>query len=1273
VSGPDCGGVWDLAPGDHIVGRSGSICWNDAVMSRRHLMVHAGATTIEVTDLGSSHGTRIDGERCVAGERVPWPVDATLEIGTSVAILRHAPPADGLWEPADPGWRQLLRPPRLPTHVDVPVIEVPPPPAQPEKRALPWVAIAVPLLLGVGIALALQRPEYLLFVVASPVMVLANYLAVRIGSRRRSSTASAAHELKLKEAETQVARAITAEQRDLRERQPDAAAMLLTVLLPGRRLWERRPGDADFLRLRVGCGDRPSAVVVKGLEADDRVARLVPQSVDLGSESILGITGATAVGDGVLRWMVAQLAAHHRPRDLSLVFLGIDGDPDWAWVRWLPHRRSDLCGVQDLIRDRREKPVSGRERPKLPAVVVVVRGFADVSRAVDLRDIVEQGPAAGVHVLCTAAVDGELPDQARVMLSTASSRNGYGSLAGKGSRIDSILLDQVSVRWATRCARGLAPFRDAVGADRATIPDDVRLLDLLGRRSETSDVIAGWRSQPRSTTAVLGATAEGPLTLDLKTDGPHALIAGMTGSGKTKLLQTLIASLALANHPQSLTFVLIDYKGDSAFQECERLPHVVGKVTDLNPSLVERALISLRAELDRRKTFLAEAAVSDIDSYDDLSLREQSRPTLPRLVLVIDEFAELAKELPEFVDGLVSIAQLGRSLGVHLVLATQRPNGVLSPAIRANTNIRIALRVADPADSVDVLGVADASTIPSARPGRGYLALGGQPAAEFQTAQPSGGHTSVESRIRREPVIAPLGSGGSLGLATRARAVPPRREEAVGLSALVDCIRSAARAEGLPPQRRPWLDPLPARLPWPRPDALPMAGPTRFPFGLADLPDRQRQEVVCIDLVRDGHAFFVGAARSGRSHALRVVGAAIAEFATPDDVHLYGIDCGAGDLAALASMPQCGAVVARHEGERVGRLLGRLTSELARRQAISTNDLERASPRIVLMIDRWEGFLSAFAEMADCVDTVMRLLREGAGVGIHLVITGDRALITNPRMGALTEAKYVLRLAERGDYALAGFHVRHISTDMPPGRCFGPGKNEIQVFSLDREPVCRVATAGRMPFRVDPLPSRIGATEAFALLPSAGIVPRAIVGVGGDTLTAFALDLGKPGWFAVVGPPGSGRSAVLAGAAESGALTGAEVLAITPRQSAADVVGMLEQASDRATLLIVDDVEEVAHILDGLVTAVRTMRPCLFVMIGGTAEGVGYGFSGWRSELRRAGRGLLLSPRSVAEGDLVGARLTRSAVGGGIRPGRGLLHLGGGVLTPVATLAPSLT
>ena len=251
--------------------------------------------------------------------------------------------------------------------------------------------------------------------------------------------------------------------------------------------------------------------------------------------------------------------------------------------------------------------------------------------------------------------------------------------------------------------------------------------------------------------------ADGPVVVDLAVDGPHALVAGTTGAGKSELLQTLVCSLALANRPDELTFLLVDYKGGAAFRGCAGLPHVVGVVTDLDGHLTTRALTSLTAELRRRERLLAAEGASSLEAYQRLRANQPALSAVPRLVIVIDEFRVLAEELPDFVHGLVRLAAVGRSLGVHLVLATQRPGGIVSADIRANVSLRIALRVRDRTDSVDVLDAPDAASIDASTPGRASLRGATTPLTRFQSARVTGG-PGEGARLTVTP--APSSAGG---------------------------------------------------------------------------------------------------------------------------------------------------------------------------------------------------------------------------------------------------------------------------------------------------------------------------------------------------------------------------------------------------------------------------------------------------------------------------------------------------------------------------------
>ena len=697
---------------------------------------------------------------------------------------------------------------------------------------------------------------------------------------------------------------------------------------------------------------------------------------------------------------------------------------------------------------------------------------------------------------------------------------------------------------------------------------------------------------------MIGACYDGPFGIDLRKDGPHALIAGTTGAGKSELLQTLIASLALVNRPDEMTFVLVDYKGGSAFKDCVHLPHVTGMVTDLDAHLTQRALTSLSAELTRRERILAAAGVKDIEEYTATGLRTSpGHPPLPRLVIVIDEFASLARDLPDFVAGLVGIAQRGRSLGLHLILATQRPSGVVSADIRANTNLRIALRMTDAAESADVIDAPDAARIARATPGRGYVRLGHASLVPFQAGRiggrrPGADPTAAPARPWVRPAAWPdLGRPGPRrpqDPAGQSAGEEALSDEAGDLKVLVGEIRRAAAGLRIPAQPSPWLAPLPRTLllrDLPGLGRPPEPGQAPVPFGLIDLPCRQRQQPAVISLDTFGHLMAVGAPRSGRSQLLRTIAAAVAVGFSCADAHLYGIDCGNGALLPLDGLPHCGAVVTRTQDERAARLLARLAAELTRRQDLLAAGgfagitEQRAAapagqrlPHIIVLLDRWEGFTTTLGEVGGgaLTDVITRILSEGASAGVHLVMTGDRSLLAG-RIAAMCEDKLVVQAGREGRLR-AGRAARPATcptTSRPavPSRA-GTG-TETQVALLVPDPSGQAQAAAlrqiadwaaaldagvrpvRRPFRVDVLPSRITFAEAWRLRPPGDRSPLwGLAGVGGDELTALGPDLsdGAPA-FIVAGPARSGRSAVLASMTRSFLAGGAQVILVTPRPS----------------------------------------------------------------------------------------------------------------------------
>jgi S-DNA-T family DNA segregation ATPase FtsK/SpoIIIE len=1365
AGGPAAGSVHRLGLGRFEIGsdpRCAVLLPDPSVPPRAAtLSIAPGGASVEPAN---GAAVALEGET-VAGPAA-WAYGGVLAVGDSLLSLELPEEADASLTPSDDGGLAYNRPPRLLPPRRPRRLVVPGEPVKGEGPRLTVLTMVLPALFGIGMAVVLHNPLYLGMALLGPLTMGANVWSERRGGKKRHGAAMREYQEASRRYQDELERMRAADEVERRDAAPDPATLLLVATGPRRRLWERRADDHDVLQLRVGTTDLPANIELAPDRGGDPnqdpplppVARNVPVPLDLKALGVLGIAGDRGASRALARWLVAQAAVLHSPRDLQVVVLapGLDRPDDWEWVRWLPHARPRdgqdcvaLLGTDAETITRRVtelvEEITSRRAARSPLelqpggsaanLLLVLDGARTLRRMPGMPQILSEGPLAGVHAICVDDDERLLPEECRTVATWQWEEPARLRLRGGGlDPLGTILGDQVSVAWCERVARAMAPIRDSSRDDAASmLPDSARLVDLLAMPDPSPDQIERvWARGGRTTEAVLGYASDGPFELDLRRDGPHALVAGTTGAGKSELLQTLIASLAVANRPDAMTFVLIDYKGGSAFKDCARLPHTVGMVSDLDGHLTERALASLSAELKRREELLLHAGAKDIEDYWDERRRRPDLEPLPRLVLIIDEFASLVAELPEFVTGLVGIAQRGRSLGVHLVLATQRPAGVVSADIRANTNLRIALRVTDATESSDVIDAPDAAGIAKSTPGRCYVRSGASSLTAVQAAR-VGGRRPGASTFSSEPVVARVG-WSDLGRPLPRGADGPGEDDGAStdLSVLVAAIRQAAQRLGLDEQRSPWLAPLDEVVSvdeLPRVDAAGRSGGEVAPvaIGLVDVPAEQRRRALALDLAGGGHMLVAGSPRAGRSSVLRTIAGAIADATSPQDVHLYGVDCGANALLPLVSLPHCGAIVGRDQPDRVDRLLTRLTAEVSRRQQLlaeqgaSSLAEQRAGaapgerlPWLVLLLDRWEGFTAAFEsyDLGRLIETMLRLLREGPAVGLRAVVASDASGFVG-QISTVFEERLILRFADPDDWGRAGIPARQVPKTMPPGRALLPtavGMLEAQVALLDPDPsgpaqVAALQSIGRAaaersgalprarrPMRVDALPARITVPEALRLdpepAPPSGL--WAMIGAGGDALGPIGVDLlqTSPG-FVVAGPPRSGRSTALETMTRSLVGRGVQVALITPRRSPlralADLQGVLgvlgvegEDVDQLDKLLdglerhvvLVDDAELLAdtRMADRLEALVRSARDAdQAVVVAGTTEDLGSQYRGFVVDVRRSRSGLLISPQSSNDGDLLGVRLPRNMAAG--PPGRGLLALNG-TITAVQVALP---
>ncbi|MFP5335559.1 MAG: FtsK/SpoIIIE domain-containing protein, partial [Actinomycetes bacterium] len=821
-----------------------------------------------------------------------------------------------------------------------------------------------------------------------------------------------------------------------------------------------------------------------------------------------------------------------------------------------------------------------------------------------------------------------------------------------------VVADAVSAGRAEHVARRLAALRDATPrlADGG-LPRQVRLLDVLGLgvpgldATDPAVVAERWRRGGRSTRAMLGAGRDGVVAPDLRRDGPHVLVGGTTGSGKSELLQTLVTSLAVANRPDELTFLLVDYKGGAAFADCARLPHTVGLVTDLDEHLTRRALTSLGAEVKRRERLLRDAGAADVDHYV-----ERAGPgAMPRLVIVVDEFRVLADELPEFVDGLVRLAAVGRSLGLHLVLATQRPGGVVGPDIAANVNLRIALRVRDRADSTDVVESPEAAAIDASLPGRAVLRTGSGPLVELQTARVSHRQGPVgESRERRPPVVRRELWRGTPPPDERA---PEGGDAPTDLARIVDALSDAAGRCGTARPGGLWIPPLPEVL---HRAALPSSTEEALVLGLRDEPAAQAQPPAVLRL-RPGTALaVVGTARSGRTGVLASVAAA-ASRVPADRVHLHAVLGSGAAPPGLSGLPQVGTVVGRDDPDRLARLLRRLADEVERRRS-SGGPADGAA--VVLLVDGWEAAhrLLDDPQHGAALEHLLQVVREGPAVAVSTVLAGDRSLLTGRLASALTQ-RLLLRTADPTDAVLAGVPVHDLPRVMPPGRGMWVdehGVAEVQVADPGRLESSVVRPAAGGPFVVRALPRGVAESELRG-----ADAPPLPVGVGGEDVVPVGFTVAECTGLVVAGPPGSGRSTALAVLGRALRRAGVPVVVVAPRASSLadavpgavvvrdlhDPVPVGRACEHRGTVVLVDDVvaAEGSAVLDAVE---RHLAAGGGTVLAGEPAELAARFRGPVAEARRSRTGLLLSPTGYADGDVLGVSVPRAAA---VAPGRGVV------------------
>jgi S-DNA-T family DNA segregation ATPase FtsK/SpoIIIE len=1130
-------------------------------------------------------------------------------------------------------------PPELPTD---PVVLSAPPQQAGTGMGSNWVYLLMPLLSSISMAAFLmsegKKVLILLgigFIVLSVGVTVGVRMQVRGGAhkqKRRGRDRYLEHLDEVRDAARQVAD----DQRVIAAWQYPSPYRLWAISTQRRRVWERRVTDPDFLRVCAGVGKAPLSTPIRlaarndpTVEYDSRAKaaadRLItsmstvssqPAVVNLARAGVVSVVGPFAVARGVVRAMLCQVVVLHAPDDVAVAL--VTGGEDWEWAKWLPHTHEpetsgeagvvplvaeDFEGIADYLQTALDAARQPQARWALPGdradsrrwLVVVLdhydprTAWARSSVAADLLEAA--GPHAAITVICIVEREDDEPTRADVRVRVQDD----GALALEGRQADQRSpVTDVAAEWSEPrlcevIARALAPLRLSVEGEEI-LAQVVSLPEMLGVSDlDAFDPSALWVAADDEAVLQIpiGFDAGGrPLVLDLKESaqagmGPHGLIVGATGSGKSELLRTLVAGLAMTHSPELLGFVLVDFKGGATFAPVTELPHVAGLITNLidDLALVERVRDALVGELQRRQRILRDAG--NVDTVREYQLRRAAGATrpdggalepLPYLLVIVDEFAELLSRRPDFIDLFVQIGRVGRSLGVHLLLASQRFEEGRLRGLESNLSYRLCLRTFSAVESRAVIGSPDAYRLPPI-PGSAFLKVTDSVLERFRVAHVSGEYRPPAERAYAagpppaEPVVfglrVPPDPDADPG--EPAQRPQPLAAGPTELQVIVERLANSSQAV-----HQVWLPPLPAALAlddltgpvavhsdrglvaewWPH------QGELRFPVGVLDFPVRQMQQPLVPDFALAGHLAMVGAPQSGKSTFLRTLLLSAMVTCTPLEAQFLCLDFGGGTLRPFSRAPHVSDVAGRHDLPRARRILAetlqlivereRLFGELGVDSAAAFRRLRSLDQLpdgvrcadVFLVVDNWGA---ARGEIEDIDAMVLDIANRGLGVGVHLVLTANRWADVRMSLRDSISARLELRLNDATESEVNRRAARQLVSALPgrgiapPGvayhlalpRLDGMGSADGLADALD-DALAKLVTAwqGTAAPQVRMLPDRVSVAELAAAADNA--TPGVPVGLGETDLAPVYLDLNETDpHFLVFGDPGSGKSEFL--------------------------------------------------------------------------------------------------------------------------------------------------
>lgn len=978
---------------------------------------------------------------------------------------------------------QFQRSPRLREELPEGVIEIAPPPSVGTKPEINWLATFLPTAVTIGIAIVITsvfgNPMMLLYTLP---MTLAGVVVSVVNYQKQTKKYNEQVEVRQKKYDEHIAGVV----REIeKKRKEQLTAMLLSdpetrdcieiVEKRKARLWERRPDDPDFACVRIGSGSVDFSVEIaipkESLTLEEDTLTKKPRQIQeeyetiadapiicsLCAEQICGVVGTHAETVSLIKNMIVQLATHHCYTEMKMIcVLGADDKADLKWLKDLPHFQDDEgkgCCVaatkdeakelfrhfSEVFKQRKLAALAndsyGKAAQYLPYYLFFILEPAFLEKSDPINEYLFFSRNLGLGCVMAVQDVAQLPKECSELIVLKGS-GGHIFNSSSASEKRAFAIDSMSEPSYVAFGRNMKPIRCDEGIVRETLPKSYSFYEMLGiktageldlkKRWQESDVCCALK-------APLGISTHGVVTLNISgddsADGPHGLVAGMTGSGKSEAIVSYLLALTTFYSPLDLSLVIIDFKGGAMCNKFRGIPHLVGSITNLADKEIDRSLKTLDAELKHRQQLLQDASdavashdIDNINKYTKLFKAGRVKEPMPHMLIVVDEFAELKAQYPDFLKKLVSAARIGRSLGIHLILATQKPAGQVSDQIWSNSKFRICLKVQTEQDSKEVIKSDLAAKIKEA--GHAYLMVGNNERFEFFQS----------------------GYSGAPDLTIAAGKASP--DCLTQFNAVVNHIAEFCRREKIEKMPDLFMEPLPEHAVFPSDETEGDAAGT-VAIGIYDDPEHKTQGVKTVSLV-SSNLMIIGSSQMGKTNLLQLVIRNLAERYTPRDVAIYILDFASQLLRKYGDLNHVGGVVTSAEDEKMKHLMQLLDHEFSIRKEkfakagvtslAAYRELGKTDiPHIVVIIDNFTALKELyFQEDAELI----RLCRDGLSVGITVVAANSQTKGISYKYLSFFDARIALYNNDSDEYGNLFDHCRE-TVEKIPGRCLAIHENRL--------------------------------------------------------------------------------------------------------------------------------------------------------------------------------------------------------------------------------------